>query len=163
MDTEMKAETHKEREWLQRLLGEWTFESEVSGGPGQPPEKYSGTESVRSLGGIWTVCEGRGDVPGGGTSSSMMMTLGYDTTRKRFVGSFVAAMMTNLWIYEGDLDGDRLTLDTEGPSLTTEGQMGKYRDTIEFLSDDHRVMTSRFLGDDGQYFEFMRSDYHRTS
>ena len=30
------------------------------------------------------------------------------------------------------------------------GKMAQYRDVIEFKSDDHRVMTSHALGDDGQ-------------
>jgi hypothetical protein len=169
MDTEMKPQTHKEHQWLQRLVGEWTVEGEASMAPGQPAVKYSGTlnsieprhtESVRSLEGIWTVCEGRDE---NGASSSLM-TLGYDPARGRFVGTFVAGMMTHLWLYEGELDSDekRLTLDCEGPSLTTEGQMGRYRDTIELVSDDHRVLTSRFLFDDGEWREFMRADYRRT-
>lgn len=162
MDTEMKVETRKEHQWLQRLVGEWTFEGEASMGPGQPSMKYTGRESARSLEGVWTVLEGR-DQPDGSTSNSLM-TLGFDVARGRFVGTFVTGMMTHLWIYEGDLDeaANRLTLDTEGPSFTTEGQMGKYKDTIELLSDDHRVLTSRFLGDDGEWHEFMRADYRRV-
>lgn len=161
MDTETKAETRKEHQWLQRLVGEWTVEGEASMVPGQPPEKYSGIESVRSLEGIWTVCEGR-DSPDAGPSS--IMTLGYDPARGRFVGTFVAGMMPHLWIYDGELDADgkRLLLNAEGPSLTTEGQTGKYRDTIELVSDDHRVLTSSFLFEDGEWRQFMRTDYHRT-
>ncbi len=45
-------------------------------GPDQPAATYKGTETVRSLGGLWVVCEGRGAMPGGGTAD-MMMTLGY--------------------------------------------------------------------------------------
>jgi len=41
-------------------------------------------------------------------------------------------MMTNLWIYEGALDGDVLTLESEGPSMKGDGALGKYRDIIEF-------------------------------
>ena len=162
MDTEMKVATRREHQWLRRLVGEWTFEGEARMGPGQPSVKYTGTESARSLMGAWTVIEGRGDQPGGGTSSSLM-TLGYDVVRERFVGTFVTGMMTHLWIYEGDLDeaANRLTLDTEGPSFTTQGQMVKYEDFIELLDDDHRVMTSRFLGDDGEWHEFMPVDYRR--
>ncbi|MGH8647343.1 MAG: DUF1579 family protein [Gammaproteobacteria bacterium] len=38
----------------------WTYESECSTGP----EKFEGLESVRSLGGPWVLCEGRGEMPG---------------------------------------------------------------------------------------------------
>jgi len=160
MSTETTVEVRKEHRWLQRLVGEWAFESEASMAPGEPPEKYTGTESVRSLDGIWTLCEGR-DEKG---AASSMMTLGYDPARGRFVGTFVVGMMPYLWLYEGELDADgkRLVLDAEGPSFTAEGQMGKYKDSIEIVDDDHRVMTSRFLGDDGEWHEFMRASYRRT-
>jgi hypothetical protein len=49
--------------------------------PGKPPEKFTGIESVGSLGGLWTEAKGRGEMPGGGTAA-MMMTRGYDPQRK---------------------------------------------------------------------------------
>jgi hypothetical protein len=42
----MKTEPQKEHEWLQRLVGEWTYESDCSMEPGKPPEKFEGSESV---------------------------------------------------------------------------------------------------------------------
>jgi hypothetical protein len=52
----MKTERQKEHQWLQRLVGEWTYESECLMEPGKPPEKFEGSESVRSLGGLWVLC-----------------------------------------------------------------------------------------------------------
>jgi hypothetical protein len=159
----MKTEPQKEHQWLERLVGEWTTEAEMIAEPGKPPMKQTGTESVRSLGGLWMLCEGRGETPDGGTSTSIM-TLGYDPVKKRFVGTFIASVMTHLWVYEGELDpaGNVLTLDAEGPSFTTEGKMAKYKDVIELKSDDHRVLTASFLGDDGEWHHFMTSTYRRT-
>lgn len=70
-------------------------------------------------------------------------------------------MMTHPRVYEGTLSGNVLTLDTEGPSFDTEGKLAKYRDVTEFISDDHRVLTSRALGDDGKWQTFMTAHYHR--
>ncbi|HEX7771559.1 MAG TPA: DUF1579 family protein, partial [Pyrinomonadaceae bacterium] len=72
-------------------------------------------------------------------------------------------MMTYLWVYEGELDKDEkvLTLNAEGPDFTKPGKMSKYQDVIEFMSDDHRVLTSRVLGEDGQWHHFMTAHYHR--
>jgi hypothetical protein len=158
----MHAEPQKEHQWLHKLVGEWTYESECIMGPGQPPSKCLGTESVRSLGGLWVLCEGRGEMPGGGTSTSIM-TLGYDPVKKRYVGTFIASVMTHLWIYDGALDaaGKVLTLDCEGPSFTAEGKMTKYKDVIEIKSDDHRVLSSQALGDDGKWHGFMTANYRR--
>lgn len=159
----MKSEPQKEHQWLDRLVGEWTCESEATTEPGKPAVKHTGTESVRSLGGMWVVCEGRGEMPGGGAATTIM-TLGYDPAKKRYVGTFVGSMMAFLWLYEGELDsaGNVLALDTEGPSFTTEGKMAKYQDVIELKSDDHRVMTSRYLGDDGEWHELMTMTYRRA-
>ena len=158
----MKTEPQKQHHWLQKLVGEWTVESEAVMGPGEPRLKSTGSESVRSLGGLWTVGEGRGEMPDGGEMRSIM-TLGYDTQKDRFVGTFIASVMTFLWIYEGQLDagGRVLTLDVEGPSFTDAAKTTKYQDIIEFKSDDHRTLTSRVLGDDGQWQEFMTAHYRR--
>ena len=114
----MKTEPQKEHEWLQRLVGEWTYESECSMEPGKPPEKFEGSESVRSLGGLWVLCEGRGEMPGGGMATTLM-TLGYDPQKKRYVGTFVASMMTYLWVYDGSLDAEEKSVDAQcrGPEL----------------------------------------------
>ena len=152
-----------EHHWLQRLVGEWTLEIEMAAAPGQPAGTHTGTEHVRSLGGLWVLCEGRGMSPEGQDVNSVM-TLGYDPARGRFVGTFVGSTMTHLWVYEGtlDLSADTLTLDTEGPSFETEGARAPYRDAIRFESDDHRVLTSHYRGADGAWHGFMTAHYRRT-
>ena len=140
----MQAEPQTEHQWLSKLVGEWTYESECSMGPDQPQMKSGGREVVRSLGGLWTVGEGQGAMPGGGTFDTIM-TLGYDPQTKRFVGTFVVSIMTHLWLYSrGSLDatGKVLTLDAEGPSFAGDGTMAQYQDIIEFVSDDHRTLSS---------------------
>ena len=158
----MNAEPQKEHAWLQRLVGEWTFESESMAEPGKPSEKSEATESVRSLGGLWILAEGRGEMPGG-APATMLMTLGYDPQKKRFVGTWVGSMMTHLWIYDGALDAAErvLTLESDGPSMAGDGKMARYRDVIELTSDDHRTLTSSALGDDGVWHQFMTATYRR--
>ena len=158
----MKAEPKKQHQWLQKLLGDWTFESECAAGPDQPPQKYRGSETVRSLGGLWVLCEGQGEMPGGG-HANMLMTLGYDPRTGRFVGTWVGSMMTHMWVYDGSLDAAEkvLTLSSEGPSFTAEGKLAKYQDIITIISDDHRTLTSRSLGEDGKWTQFMTAHYRR--
>ena len=159
----MKVEPQKEHQWLNKLLGEWTSEMEMETEPGKR-EKFTGTDSVRTLDGIWFIAEGQSDTSGGDAGSSdSVMTLGYDPQRKRYVGTFIASMMTHLWIYEGELDADErvLTLNSEGPSMTEEGKMAQYRDAIEFRSDDHRLLTSHVLAEDGSWQHMMTAEYRR--
>ena len=160
---EMQATPQREHKWLQKLVGEWTSESEMTTEPGKPTETCKGTESVRSLGGLWILGEGQGEMPGGG-DARMLLTLGYDPQKRRFVGTWVGSMMTHLWVYDGFLDAAAkvLTLETEGPDMSgAEGKMAKYRDVITLESDDHRVLTSHMLGDDGQWHPFMTAHYRR--
>jgi hypothetical protein len=157
----MNVEPQKEHAWLQKLVGEWTYEIECIMGPGQAPAKSSGSESVRSLGGLWIVAEGQGEMPGGGPATTIM-TIGYDPQKQRYVGTFVGSMMTHLWVYEGVLDEamKELTLDTEGPSFTGAGR-AKYQDVITLASDDHRILTSRMLTEDGTWRQFVTAHYRR--
>jgi hypothetical protein len=93
----MHAEPQKEHQWLQKLVGEWTYETEALMGPDQPPEKSTGTERVRSLGELWILAEGQGGMPGCGAVTTMMI-LGYDPQKQRYVGTWVGSMMTYLWM-----------------------------------------------------------------
>ena len=157
-----QAEPQEEHQWLQKLVGEWSLEAEMTMAPGEPPKKTTGTESVRSVGGLWVVAEGQGEMPDGGAGTSIM-TLGYDPQKKQYVGTWIGSMMTHLWIYEGSLDaGERvLTLNSEGPSMSGDGTLAKYQDVIELKSDDHRILTSRMPGEDGKWQVFMTAHYRR--
>ncbi len=163
-DSTMHAEPQKEHQWLQKLVGEWTYETEVKTESDQPAEKSTGTERVRSLGGLWVLAEGQGEMPGCGTATTLM-TLGYDPQKQRYVGTWIGSMMTYLWLYDGELDAKEtvLTLSSDGPAMTGDEQMAKYRDVIEFKSADHRVMTSYMLRNDGQWHHFMTANYWRKT
>lgn len=158
----MNVEPQSEHRWLEKLVGNWTFENEAVIAPGEVPIKATGTEVVQSLGGLWTIGEGQGAVPGGGTHQSIM-TLGYDLAKKRFVGTFIGSMMTHLWLYDGVLDaaGKLLTLDSEGPNFTGDG-LARYQDLIEFIDDNHRTLGSRFQQPDGTWNHFMTAHYYRA-
>jgi hypothetical protein len=157
----MQATLQKEHQWLDKLIGEWTYESECIMEPDQPPTKSQGIEIVRSLGGCWIVAEGESEMPGGETGKTII-TLGYDPQIDRYVGTFVCSMMSHLWLYNGSLDAMEqvLTLDSEGPSFN-QTAMAKYQDIIQFVSDDHRILTSQILGEDGHWHRFMTGHYWR--
>lgn len=160
----MTAEPQEQHQWLHRMLGEWIYEGECSMGPDQPASKSMGSETVRSLGGLWILCEGRGEMPDGGPAT-WLCTLGYDPQRQRFVGTWIGSMMSHLWVYDGELDaaGTVLTLAASGPSMAAPEKTGQYRDIIELKDDDHRVQTSHTLGDDGAWHHFMTASYRRKT
>ncbi len=158
-----KAESQKEHQWLQKLVGEWTYEGDAVMEPGKPREKFEGTESVRSIGDLWVLGEGRGEMPDG-SPATMIITLGYDPLKRRYVGTWIGSMMTHMWVYDGELDADEkvLTLSSDGPSMKKEGKLGKFKDVIEIQDDDHRTLTGNMLGEDGKWQELMTARYRRT-
>src|SRR5690606_3588053 len=115
----MHEQPQHEHEWLGKLVGEWTTEMHASMAPDQPPQVFRGKETVRSLRGLWAICDGEGETPGA-ASGQPVMTRGYDPKQGRYVGTFIASMMTFMWLYEdGRLDpsGKKLILEAEGPSF----------------------------------------------
>jgi hypothetical protein len=158
----MKAVTTPEHEWLQTLVGSWTFETNWKTAPGEPDGHATGTEVVRAIGDAWIVGEARTAMPGGDIEQTAI-TLGYDTNLSQFVGTFVGSMMTYLWVYEGSLDKSRrvLTLRTKGPSLSGDG-LADYRDIIEIVSPHERVMTGNAQGPDGTWTRLMEMRYTRA-
>ncbi len=127
----MNSNPQKQHEWLQQLVGKWTYESECWMEPGKPPEQFKGSEHVRSIGGLWIQGESHGEMPGGGIATNVI-TLGFDPQRERYVGTFIGSMMTHLWLYDGSLDAAEkiLTLNTEGPSYTGDGKLGDFQKII---------------------------------
>lgn len=144
--------------WLEQLLGEWTYEGEATDQPG----KATGTETVRSLGGLWVIAEGAGDM-GDGDQMHTMMTLGYDPETRRFPGTWIGSVGTHLWVYDGELDAAEkvLTLNCQGPSMSGDGTMANYRDVIEITDRDHRTLKA-YIQENGSWRHFMTTHYTRT-
>lgn len=149
----------KEHEWLRRLVGEWTYEGEMNLGPEQ--HRSSGTETIRAFGDLWTIGDMTGQMPGSGKTSKSIIALGYDQAKKRFVGTFISDMMDSLWVYDGALNGDVLTLDCKGPSFKGDGSLQDYQDVVEIRSDDEYVLWSQVKGDDGSWTRFMTMTFRR--
>lgn len=142
----------KQHEWLAKLAGEWETAAEAVMAPGQPPIKFKGTESVRLLGGMWAVSEMKNEVMGAAMTG--VMQIGYDPKAGKYVGTFVCSAGPELWKYEGTVEGNTLTLNTEGPHPVT-GKVAKMKDVTEIKGKDEKVLTSHVLGDDGKWVRFM--------
>ena len=152
----------KEHEWLKQFVGEWEVETEAFVAPAQPPMKMKATESARMLGGFWVVGENKGEYMG--TPFTGLMTFGYDPEKRKYVGTWVDSNTSALWQYVGtvDADGKILTLETEG-FCPIEGKVCQFKNTIEFKSKDHRVLTATRLGKDGKWTKAMTVTARRKS
>src|ERR1051325_2175652 len=115
---EMATRPVQEHQWLQNLVGEWRIESEMTMGPGGPKQKSEGSESVKSLGGLWAFGEGKWTMPDG-TPMIHYSALGYDVSFKEYRGCWFASMSSHLWKYVGELsaDGKVMPLNCAGPKM----------------------------------------------
>jgi hypothetical protein len=150
-----------EHQWLHRLLGDWLL---VESSEPIDPAATPWTERGERIGDLWVTLRGRGDMPDG-KSGMTVMTLGYDIRAGAFVGNWVGSMMANQWVYRGfrDTDRDAIVLEAEGPDFNNPERTLRYRDTIEFRSDDERVLRGLVQGEDGEWTEFMWSVYRRSA
>ncbi len=155
----MFAKPQTEHQWFDQLVGHWSFVHDCIM-PDGSKSMNSGTMDCRSLGGLWLICESKGQSSEGDWVS--VMTLGFDPAQSSYVGTFVGSMMTNLWLYKGILDsnGKRLPLETVGPSFTGKG-FCKYRDTIELVDKDTWILTSAYESEDGDWVQFLSAKHTR--
>lgn len=160
---EMGTKPVPEHQWLQKLVGEWRVETEMTVAPGQPAQKSHGTESVKSLGGLWAVGEGKTALPDG-TPMHYGTALGYDVSFKEYRGCWFASMSSHLWKQVGELsaEGTVMTLSCVGPHMTKDGETANYRDLIEIVDADHRTLTSYGQDDNGAWHAFMKAHYTRV-
>ena len=151
----------KEHQWLQQFVGEWETNAEGKMGPDQPVMTCKGTATSRMLGGFWLVTENDNEMMG--MKINALQTIGYDSTKKKYIGTWVDSMLNHLWEYEGSVDatGKKLTLEAEGPNLMAAGKTAKFRDAYEFKSPDHIEVTSSMQGEDGKWVQFMVGQIRR--
>lgn len=154
----MQAEPEEAHRWLEQLLGDWQMPWPAGEASAGDPWR----EHVRSLEGLWIVCEGQGTVPGGRPGQTLM-TLGYNPQTRRFVGTWVGSMMTHMWVYDGELepDGKSLSLYCDGPDFETPGKVARYRDVITLIDHAHRRLTAQVRSPDGSWKDMMTMEYTR--
>ena len=159
---EMGTKPTKEHEWLKKLVGNWRTESEMMM-PDGTTLKGTGTETVKMLGDLWAIGEGKGEMPDGSTME-YRSGMGYDVSFKQYRGFWVASMSSHLWKYECELsaDGKKLTMNCVGPDMVHDGKTANYRDVIEFQDDNHRTLTSTGQQENGEYQQFMKATYTRV-
>ncbi len=169
MSTETAAEMDMgtkpvgEHKWLSRLVGDWNVESEMWTEPGAEPMLTKSTESVKMLGELWAISEGRASMPNGDPMHSIF-ALGYDVSFKKYRGCWIGSPSSHLWVYDCELseDGNTMTMNCTGPSMVNDGETAQYRDVIEFLDDNTRTWTNMAQDEKGEWKSFMKSTYKRA-
>ena len=158
---EMGTKPTPEHQWLQKLVGEWRVETEMHMGP-DSKQTSVGTESVKSVGGLWAFGESDGTMPDG-SAFTHYSTLGYDVSFNEYRGCWFASMSSHLWKSVGELsaDGKVMTLKCVGPNMFKDGETANYRDVIEILDENHRTLISSGQAENGEWQQFMKAHYTR--
>jgi hypothetical protein len=156
-EIEAPLEQHR---WLSGWVGDWEVESRM--GEGAEALVHRATEKVRAIGELWIQGELSSELAG--QPMRALITLGYDPLEQAFVGTWLDSFHHRLWVYRGVLDetGRILMLEARGPTM--DGSLGTtlYRDAFEVLSPDRRRLRASVMGPDGQWIEFMQTDYRRV-
>jgi hypothetical protein len=150
----------KEHQWLRRFEGDWDSEIEIYIAPNQPPIKSKGVDHAYLLGGFWLISEGRNLE----MDYECRLALSYDSSKQRYIGTWLDTMSSYLWHYTGTVDasGQVLTLETEGPFPPgADVGLTKFREVTEFKSDDHRVFTSSRQSATGEWISCVTINFYR--
>lgn len=147
-----------EHKLLKKFVGTWKTTSESFEGE-KSTAKADGTMTGTMLGEFWLLSETKASM--GDFKMRALQTIGYDTSKKKYVGTWVDSIMNHMWHYEGTAEDNRLILNTEGPNYMAEGRIQKFRDIYEFVSDDE-IRTRSEVWQDDQWVVFMRGSAKRT-
>ncbi|HTF56636.1 MAG TPA: DUF1579 domain-containing protein [Planctomycetota bacterium] len=150
----------KEHEGLKDMEGTWDYVMKFKPGPDQPEMESKGTEVCSMVGGYWLVFDNKSpDFMGQAWHGHG--SIGYDTEKKKYIGTFINSLSPYLMVAEGTSDGpNRMTMNWEGkhgPSDTVE----KTRSVHEKKDKDHSVMTMYGPGPDGKEMTYFTITYTR--
>ncbi len=154
-----------EHELLTKDVGTWdaTVKSWM-GGPDSEPMVSEGVEVVKLLpGGLWTHSEFDGKF--GGLEFHGCGQTGYDTKKKKYVGTWVDSMSTEIMMMEGDYDAATHTMTSYAKGTDSNGKLHETKMIAKHEGDDTRVLTMLMKSDDtkGEYAKLMEITYKRRA
>jgi len=155
-----QAESAATTAFLERLTGDWSYDSEAMIDPTEPWAQGTGESSGRMLG-QWIVFEGR-DTTSPAHPMTHMLRIGYDAHERRIVASWVDSVQTMRWSYSGTLEGDVLTLEAVGPNPADRSKSFRYRHVITITGPDAHTGASA-VRMKGEWVEFARYHYTRKT
>jgi hypothetical protein len=149
-----------EHETLRKAAGVWDATVEMSEAPGKPPSISKGTEtSTMIAGGLWLVTDFKADM--GGQPFEGHGVAGYDSLKKKYVGTWVDSWSAALGTSEGTYDPatKKETAYMDAPDMS--GKMIQMKMETEWRDDDTRVFTLWSPGPDGKSYPGLKITYKR--
>jgi len=149
-----------EHELLKADVGDWDATVEMAAAPGAPASVSKGVETVRlTCGGLWQVSEFKSEMMG--QPFEGRGTMGFDSTKKKYVGVWVDSMSVGLGLSESTYDAAKKTMTSwmEGPDMT--GKVTKMKAVTEWKGADARTFTMYATAPDGKEVTAMKITYTR--
>jgi hypothetical protein len=144
---------------FKEVAGTWDAKVETFMGPGEPAVS-TGTEVNRvGCGGLCLISDFEGDFMGAPFEGHGTET--WDTSKKKYVGSWTDSMSQGLSLSESTYDPTTKTMTgwMEGPDMA--GNLSKMKTTSTQKDADTRVMEMHSVGPDGSETLGMRITYTR--
>jgi len=149
------------------IAGTWDAKVETFMAPGAPPSVSNGTETSHvGCGGLCLISDFKGSFVMGPPSTPPTPFEGhgtetYDTSKKKYVGSWTDSMSTGLTVTESTHDAATKTMTgwMEGPDM--EGKVSKMKSTAVMKDPNTRVFSMYNVGADGKESLGMRITYTR--
>jgi hypothetical protein len=133
-----------------------------SKGPNQPPQEFKGVETIRAAAdGLFLITEFEADFVGGKKFRGHGIT-GYDTRKRKIVGTWADNMNTSIGTLTGDYDPKTKTVtylfEITDPAT---GQMRKDKQVDEHKADGHKLYTIFMAGSGGSQVKLMEIETRR--
>ena len=143
---------------LQKDVGEWDATLTITPGPGAPPQASVGRLVGRLIaGGRWLITDFKNYT----TGFEGHGIYGYNAASKRYVGTWVDDMRTNIHIGEGDWDSGTKTMTYHWTGKMPNGQAMAWKETSQVVSETEQIFRVLFPSPDGSEFEMMHAVYRK--
>ena len=157
------AKPTAEHKLLAKDVGTWdaTVKSWMSG-PDSEPTVSKGVEVDKLLpGGLWLLNDFDGEF--GGLAFHGHGVTGYDTQKKKYVGTWVDSLATSIMTMEGAYDEGTQTVTMYGKGTDMAGKPYESKSTTKYMGIDERVFTMLVKSDEtkGEHVKMMEITYKR--
>ena len=144
---------------LHKDVGEWNAAIIVTPQPGAAPQMSTGRLVGRLIsGGRWLITDFKNHT----TGFEGHGIYGYNAATKRYVGTWVDDMRSNIYVGEGEWDAASRTMTYAWKATMPGGHAMSWRETSEAVSDSEQIFRVLFPAPDGVEFEMMRAVYRRV-
>jgi hypothetical protein len=148
----------KEFELLKDDAGAWDATITVTPSPGAAPQESTGRMTGRLIsGGRWLVTDFKNHT----TGFEGHGIYGYNAGTKRYVGTWVDDMRSDIYVGSGEWDEACQTMTYSWSTTLPNGQTMQWKETTVRVSANERIFRVLFPGPGGE-FEMMRALYRRA-